>query len=708
MKNPPPSSPWPNRVQATLLATLLCCALPCGVPYACAGSQPATFGSMRFERNVGQFDAPVRYLSRGADRTLFLAGSEVVLALHAGDGRRELVRMTFHGGRTAGAIDGEDRLDSATRYSVGRDPSHWRDDVPSYSKVRYREVYAGIDVVFHGRADKLEYDFELAPGADARAIDLEFDGAAAPVIDAHGDLVLHTPLGDLRQDKPLAYQTVGGDRRTVPVRFVRRAARRIGIEPGRYDHTKALVVDPLVLFHATYLGGSASDKALAVAVDGAGNTYLTGLTQSVDFPTANAAQPASGGATDVFVSKIDPAGTALIYTTYLGGAGIDAGQGIAIDAGGSAYVTGYTGSANFPVTANALQATLKGAPYDAFVARLGPDGSLSYSTYLGGSDLDVANAIAVDTSGSAYVAGYTCSPDFPTLNAFQPSLNGPPYGCFAGRDAFVSKIALGTPGAPLAYSTYFGGSAEDSANAIAVDWQGRASITGTTWSSDLPTSGLALRPYLGSADAFVARFASAGSLDYSSFFGGSGKDEGTAIAADAADDVFIAGRTESTDFPTANAFQTDLHGPADAFVARIRIPSPSTAVVGYASYLGGRDDDGARAIVIDASRNAYVTGYTPSIDFPLKAPIQPMLAGAQDAFVGRITPNGVLAFSTYFGGDDLDDGWGIGLSSSVSRGIANIHVAGVTYSTDLATQGVLQPALQGAPDAFVAMFGFVP
>ncbi len=664
--------------------------------------------SLRFEQNLGQLDASVQYVARGLGRTLFLMRDEAAMSLHGEAAASEtLVRMKFEGRSGLPIVRGEDRAETTSRYFIGNDPRRWQPDVPNFSRVRYRNVYAGIDVVYYGNARQLEYDFIVAPEANPQDIDLAFDGVDAIDIDPAGDLVLHTAAGDLRQKNPVAYQTIDGKRRMVATHYVRRSSRNIGIALAPYDHRRTLIVDPVSVFYSTYLGGSGADKVLAIAADGAGNTWLTGLTQSIDFPVANAIEPQKHGASDVFVAKINATGTALVYSTYLGGSNIDAALGIARDAAGNAYVTGYTASPDFPVTPNVLQAALNGSAYDAFVAKLGPNGSLVYSTFLGGTNVDIANAIAIDASGGAYVTGLTCSSDFPTANPFQAQLAGPPIGCFAAQDAFVSKLTADASG--LVYSTFFGGTAKDEANAIAVDTQGRASITGATWSSDFPTTGAQLSGYQGQSDVFVSRLTASGGLDYSTYFAGTDQDEGLGIATDSAGAFYVTGLTRSIDFPTVNAFQTNLHGIQDAFVFKLLVQTGlrGSATVAYSSYLGGRYDDTGHAITVD-SGYAYVTGETQSLDFPLHLPTQPMMKGPSDAFVSQISATGTLSYSTFLGGDDEDAGWGIALSNGLLRGRPDIHVGGITYSSDLATIGAAQPNPPGSPDGFVIDLKYGP
>lgn len=465
-------------------------------------------------------------------------------------------------------------------------------------------------------------------------------------------------------------------------------------------------VDGATVLDATFLGGNVTDKVLALASDASGNTYVAGLTQSSDFPVVNATQAQKAGAADAFVAKINAAGTALVWSTYLGGSGNDVALGLARDAAGNVYVTGYTASPDFPVSPNAPQPAFGGGAYDAFVATLDANGALVRSTYLGGANVDVANAIAIDAAGGAIVAGFTCSPDFPIVAASQSQLVGPPLGCFAAQDAFVARLASGA--LAWTYATYFGGDGKDAANAIAVDAQGRVVVAGVTESSDLPASASALMGAEGGTDAFVARFV-AGTPDYATYYGGSGNDEALGIAADAAGAVYMTGTTGSPDFPTVAAMQPDLHGFEDAFVAKLVVaagPRANASVV-YATFLGGRGDETGRAIVIDTGA-AYVAGETHSVDFPLAGPTQSALEGESDAFVARLSPIGALSYGTYLGGDAEDGAFGIALSHSLLRARPNMQIGGVTWSNDLATPGALQPNSHGGAEGFAAKLRVVP
>ncbi|HEV8523384.1 MAG TPA: SBBP repeat-containing protein, partial [Terriglobales bacterium] len=435
---------------------------------------------LHFEANQGQAHQDVRFLARGLGYSLYLTAGEAVLVLaktnpvatpdahntkaqlkegiRAEQSRHEqrdaqaqveplALRMSLVGAAPAPLVSGREELPGKMNYFTGKDPAKWRTNVPTYAKVHYREVYPGIDLIYYGNQRQMEYDFIVAPGADPKKIVLAFKGAERLEIDAQGDLMLHAPGGAIRQKKPVIYQEVDGVRQEIEGRYVRKGANRVGFKVAAYDASRPLVIDPVVLSYSTYLGGSGGDYGMGIAVDAAGAAYVTGYTGSTDFPTANAFQAthAGGGQIpyDVFVTKLNATGTALVYSTYLGGSGLDQGVGIAVDAAGAAYVTGGTESADFPVSCTApctvLDATLGAGGNDAFVTKLDPTGSaLVYSTYLGGSYVDEGRSIAVDAEGAAYVTGLTESADF-TAGCTAPCtvLDSTLAGI---RDAFVTKL----------------------------------------------------------------------------------------------------------------------------------------------------------------------------------------------------------------------------------------------------------------------------
>jgi hypothetical protein len=511
---------------------------------------------LSFEANRGQADRQVKFLSRGSGYTLFLASNEAVLALrkgnseqkhapavpansgkHAPFGDTDFLRMRLAGGNPGARVSGVDELPGKANYFVGNDPAKWQPNLPTYAKVKYEEVYPGVDLVYYGNQRQLECDFVLAPGADAKAIRLRFRGATNLRVDGKGALVLQTRRGDVRFPKPQLYQEVEDKRRTIEGRYQLSRGRTVVFAVGSYDRTRPLVIDP-VLLYSTYLGGTAQSGGNAIAVDSSGDAYVTGNTTSTDFPTVNALQSGNADSNTAFVSKINASGSALVYSTYLGGSGNafggDDGLGIAVDSSGDAYVTGYTNSHDFP-TVNAIQAmNANPSGANAFVAEISASGSaLAYSTYLGGSGRngDAGHGIAVDSAGNAYVTGYTGSSDFPVANAIQSTYaaRGP-----VPLNSFISKINAG--GSALVYSTYLGGSVEDVGNGIAVDSAGNAYVTGYTYSHDFPTAN-ALQSTNASVEnfgnAFVAKVNSSGSaLIYSTYLGGSVNDAGNGIALD--------------------------------------------------------------------------------------------------------------------------------------------------------------------------------
>src|SRR5258706_537610 len=500
---------------------------------------------LQFEANRGQTHEDVHFLARGAGYSLYLTAGEAVLVLANPDAKAQkrsfALRMSLVGAAREPVVTGLDELPGKANYFIGKDRSKWRTNVPTYAKVQYRNVYPGVDLVYYGNQRQLEYDFVVAPGADPKKIALRFRGADKLEIDVEGNLVLRTAGGDIQQHKPVIYQEIDGFRREVAGGYVRKGADRVGFQLAAHDTTRPLISDPVVLSYSTYLGGGAGDFSNGIAVDAAGNAYVTGFTASSDFPTtAGTFQPNFGGAGGAFVTKLNPAGTALVYSTYLFGNG-GGGNGIAVDADGNAYVAG-----------------------GGFVAKLDPAGAvLIYSILFDGR----GNGIALDADRSAYVTGQTDSPNFPTtIGAFQTT--------FAGGDAFVMKVD--PTGSALVYSTYLGGSGADWGNGIAVDSGGNAYVTGITFSTDFPTTAGAFQSAVSGGGFFTNLNPTGSALVYSTYLGGTDLDLGLGIALDAKGNAYVTGATNSTDFPTtAGAYQPALSGvvccrrPAsDAFVTK--------------------------------------------------------------------------------------------------------------------------------------------
>jgi len=612
--------------------------------------------------------------------------------------------MHLVGGNRQSQIIAGNELPGRSNYFLGNDPSQWHTNVEQYERISYRDIYPGIDMAFYGVQKQLEFDFIVAPGSIPADIRLAVAGAHRMATDNSGNLILDSSAGNVLLHKPVAYQQKGGARHPVDARFVLQAHNQVSFAIGNYDRSRELVIDPSVSY-ATYLGGTAEDDGIAIAVDSSGNAYVTGQTKSTDFPTKSALYGTNKGGFDVFVTKLSATGS-LVYSTYIGGSGEDSGNGIAIDASGNIFVAGGTKSFDFP-TLGAYQNTLKGAS-NAFVLELNSTGStLMYSTFLGGTGTDVANGLALDSSGNAYVAGSTTSTDFPPMNPLPSETTG----------GFVTK--LNSSGSALVYSSYLGGGTGDFASAIAVDTSGNAYVTGGTKNPSFKTTSGVFQPTCGSDgncngglfDAFVSVINPSGSgFVYSTFLGGELNDEGSGIAVDSAGDAYVTGFTSSTKFPLQSPLQPTFGGgvlPTDAFVTEL---NPTGAKLVYSTYLGGKGDDSGLAIAVDSNKNAYVTGVTGSTNFPAAGPIQPQNNGDNDAFVSEINTGGsALVFSTYLGGK-LNENTSTSTGGGSLAGIAvdsagtNIYVTGSTASSDFPTVAAEQTATGGTGDAFVAKY----
>jgi len=643
---------------------------------------------MAFEANLGQLDSQAQFVARTRGANVFLTSTGAVFAPPAAGGRAPTSFRIKWLGAPPSEASGDEQLAGKVNYFVGNDRSRWRTNIPTYRKVRYSSVYPGIDLIYYGTERQLEYDFVVGPGANASAIRFAFGGVDSLALDGNGDLILMVAGREVRQKQPKMYQNISGERREILGGYQILARNEVAFRVGSFDPDHALVIDPVLSF-STYLGGTGQDYARGIALDGAGNIYVAGASGSGNFPTANPRQATLAGDFDVVVLKLNPTGSTLLYSTYLGGSGSDFGSGLAVDAAGNAYVTGYTNSDNFP-TATPYQGS-RGGNWDAFCAKLGPNGStLLYSTYLGGSAEDKAFGVAIDSSGSAYLVGTTFSTNFPLQGAYQGT-----YRNFG--DAFVTKLS--PAGSGIVYSTYLGGSLQDQGSAIAVDGSGSAYVTGTTSSSDFPVRN-GIQPMRGlSSDAFVTKIDPGGStLTYSTYFGGSGQDFGYGITTDAAGNAYVVGQTASSDFRTASPSQATLSGSSDAFVFKLN--SSGSALL-YSSYLGGSGAEIAYAIAVDGAGNMFVTGETTSTNFPTLGALQPP-AGSSDVFVTQISADGgtPLNYSTYLGGASGDSARAIALS-----GAGNAYIAGQTDSSNFPTANAIAGTYGGFGDMFIAAIG---
>lgn len=674
-----------------------------GEPTVAAGSpgSPPARGALplSFEANRGQAPPEVAFLARLGASTLFLTRQEAVLEMRPDPHAPSTppVRWRAVGANPDPVIEGTDRLPGLSNYLIGSDPSGWHVGIPTFAGVALRDVYPGIDTAYHGDRGAMEYDFAVAAGADPRRISLEFSGQRGLTVNEAGDLLVETGGGVLTQHAPVAYQIAGGPRRQVSARYALAGGARVSLALGAYDSSRPLLIDPVIAY-STYLGGSSSmDKARAVALDSSGSAYVAGTVVSADFPTVHPVQARKGGlgdTTDAFITKFNPQGSALLYSTYLGGRSYEDAYGIAVDSSGSAYVVGQTTSPDFPQT----HPLSTGGT--AFITKLDPSGaSLVYSARLGGSHTrttegtpgEVAHGIALDASGDAYIAGTTNTVDFPTVTPYQGS-NRATRG---ENTVFVAKV--NPTGSALLYATYLGGSSgADQAAGIAVDGQGSAYVTGTTESADFPvTPGGFQRHMTGSFTVFVTKLTPGGSgLAYSTFLGGGFDQHGNAIAVDGSGSAYVAGDTVSTDFPTRGTpypVQSTLakEGVSNAFITKF---DPTGGGLVYSTYLGGTgtlsNGDAGLAVALDPSGSALVTGQTTSTDFPTRGdpcPLQSANGGGavnRDGFVTRLDPAGsAVVYSSYLGGSGTDQVNGIAVDAR-----DHAYLVGETDSADFPTK----------------------
>jgi hypothetical protein len=660
------------------------------------GASDSRYGQIPlvFVANRGQVHDSVRFTAKSPGFTAYFTRDEVVI-----DVLSAVVRMRYLGANILPGLEGLDLQEGKANYLIGDNPSNWQTDVPLFGRVIYKDLYPGIDMLYSSSTRRLKSEFVVAPGADPSRIQIAYTGLASIRIDDAGALIFSTPNGELREAAPEIYQEANGRRDPVKGAF-RVSGDVVSFFVEDYDRSRELRIDP-VLSYSTYLGGSGTNKGTAIAVDSANAAYITGYTDSTNFPvTGGAVETTSGGSTDVFVTKLNASGSAIVYSTYLGGSGDDRGFSIAVDGSGNAYVTGYTSSTNFPVV-SAFQPSAGGGARDAFVVKLNPAGSaLVFSTYLGGTGIDIGNGIAIDGSG-VYVTGSTTSANFPTSGPFQSALAG-------GQDVFVTK--LNPAGSGIVYSTYLGGSLDDRGSSITVDSSGSAYVAGNTSSTNFPLAAAFPNPNPvqatigGAPDAFVTKLSVTGnSLVYSTYLGGSGIENvevGRSIAVDNAGNAYVTGMTSSTNFPTFQPLQASLSGSDDAFV--VKLNASGTAYV-YSTYLGGSSIDSGESIAIDGSGNAYVAGYTSSPDFPSVNADQPAIGGSYDAFIAKLnTAGSALTDTDFLGGSGADSGYGIALDSSASA-----YVTGSTSSSDFPLKTPAQGSLgTSGLAAFVAKFIF--
>jgi hypothetical protein len=726
--------PWYFGVLAALLGSAW---LLCGPAWGAVSEPPKVqlqeaYGKLPlyFIHNQGQVDERVQFYTQGGGGAFFFTRQGVVLSLARGvgesnqprpsgprpplarQGPRAVVQLQPVGMGPGVVVAAAAPQAGKVNYFIGNNSQKWCTGVSIYGAVVYREAYPGIDLKFYGNGRQLEYDLIVRPGADLARATFRYQGIKGLTITRGGDLAVQMPDGGtLLQKKPVVYQEIAGRRVAREGKFKildNPAPDTYGFEVAAYDPRYPLIIDP-ALEYATYLGGSFWDVGGGIAVDGEGCAYVTGYTYSGDFPSTDNLIPAGARPTSlVFVTKVNPGGTGLRYSTFVGGDQDSYGNAIAVDSLGCAHVAGGTMAANFPLM-NPCQPAYGGGYWDAFVFKLNDGGNgLVYSTFLGGSDLDIGRGIAVQ-GNEVYVTGKTFSTDFPTTNA---SKDG------GGGDAFVARLSFDGTSLSLGYSTYLGGSGDDAGNGIAVDGGGHAYVAGATNSKNFPTTFKAGRT--GDYDAFVAKFDGTGARQYSVRLGGGKYDVGEAVAVDGSGNAYVTGYTYSTDFPSSGALQAagaaagqaaaggtkkasaagkggGSQTSTDAFVTKIN--AGGTGWV-YSVRLGGSSNDYGYGIAVNAAGCAYVTGGTLSADFPLVLPLAGK-GGGRDVFVTKLNSGGTAAlFSTYLSGNDDEEGFAIAVDAN-----GNAYVTGYTYSTDFHTDGSYQIENKGIYDAFVAKIG---
>ncbi len=717
-----------------------------------AGSR-AAFAKLpiAFEPNQGQTDASASYIAHGSGYGLVLAPSEAVLSL-GGKGTSAAVHMQLEGAAANPVISPSEPLPGKSNYLRGNDPSRWVRNVPTFARVQYSAVYPGIDLVYYGHQGQLEYDFAVRSGADPKQIRLQIAGADRVSLGTDGSLRLKTSVREVRWNKPVVYQEVDGQRRNVEGRFQLLARNRVGFVLGPYDRSRDLIIDP-ILGYATYFGGTGDEVNPQIALDVNSNIYLSGTTSSavVPHPACGATgQPICStlsGTTDVFVSKLDPIGSSVTYTTYLNGlslpvptapttygnaTGTDSSAGLVADNQGNVYVTGTTTSSDFPVTPTAFQSAPKAAGAHVFLTKLDSTGTnLLYSSYLSGTGSDNAMSLAADNTGHAYILGWTtsvASGDFPTGTSFQQSPNN------ATRLYFVAKFDTTLSLVPsLKFFSYLGGG--DSSHSatpvdgvgaacnqlpcggITLDSTGDAFVAVGTLFSNMPVINAYQAQINGGLDAYIVKISpDGGGLLYGTYFGGAGDDIANAIALDSSGNAYVAGSaTSATSLPvgTVKGILTYGGGATDGFIAKLSNPTSGVVALTFSSFLGGTGDDVATSIVTDTTQNAYVVGSTTSPNFPVPINGTSTPNSGTDAFLVKLNTSigfvsgtsSPVAFSKLFGGSGTDRATGMALNPTGS-----VLITGETNSANFPVQSqlgisVLQPALGGLRDAFLANFG---
>ena len=653
-----------------------------------------------FVPNLGQTNSAVRFVGTGPQFRALFFHQKVLLR----QGRVQM-KVQFRNAAPGAVLVASKPIGAIANFLHGNQPAAWQTGIPMQGEISYRGLWPGIDLRYQGVNSRMKAEYLVAPNGDPANIRVSYEGRVA--IENDGSLLVHGSEGEYREDRPILYQTIGSQRREIPGGFRMLDNSTVGFWTGAYDHSRELVIDPYItystlfggssqdnitgvgydsllntyttgytsssdlpivnpaksrgggtdafvakysvgtgkLLYCTFLGGGGDDRAFGITVNPSGEAYVTGWTSSTNFPVLNAAQLHLSGSRNAFVTKLNAAGTGLVYSTYFGGNGVTSGNAIAVDPAGEIAIAGDTTSTNLPATGT-FQNLNKGGQ-DAFILKLKPTGAIQTVAYFGGGNIDHASSIAMDSYGAIAIGGSTYSTDLPMVSAYENINPG-------GQVGFVASM----PGsaATLFFSTYFGGSSgsanhPEAVNGIAIDTSGSTAstasiyIAGITSSSDFPiTSGAYQTTFGGGSDGYVAHLASNGGLIASTLYGGTLLDGVNAIALDFYGNPHIAGFTNSIDFPISRPVQSLNRGSRDAFLAKL---DKALAKVIYSSYLGGLGTDSANALVVDSMATVTVVGQTASTDFPTFRAAQTAKTAALTGFMTKVIPNWTAAMFYY-------------------------------------------------------------
>ncbi len=643
--------------------------------------------AVHFEPNQGQVAGPTQWIARSGGVSMYITGQEVVYALApamtleapAKPLYTHNLHMRLVGANPQIKFEGVEPLGSYSNYFIGQTEKDWFTGIPHFAKVRYNDVYPGIDMVYYADARNVEYDFIVHPGGDANDIELAF---SEPVELDHGDLI----VAGLRQRRPKVMQ----NGREIAAEYRITHGGHVRLTLAQHDDSRELIIDPVLEF-STYLGGPGEDSGYGVAVDRNGFVYLAGGTQSPVPPGLNPFQQSNIVGLAPFVFKFTSDGKQVVYHTYLSSNGWDVANAIAIDGNGSPIITGSTRSASFPLK-NPIQAQFKAIWDNAFLAKLSPDGrALVYSTYWGGNNKDWGTSVTVDAQGSATFSGNAESNDFRVQNAVQPTFAG-------NQDCFITRL---TGSGVLVFSTFFGGSSGETCGGSAIDSQGDVVIVGESTSPDLPLKNAYQRTVAPSIwqTPFLVKFAPDGSIVFSTFFGGAAAGWVYAVAVDPAGNIYAAGNTRnpSVFVLTPDAFQSSAVGPASGFFVKF---DPGGQKLLYASLFGGSGPDAITGIAVDGSGSIYLSGLAEaSPDFPVRNSFQPFYGGGilnSDMFVAKFAPDAkTLIYSTLMGGHNNEEP---GYRNIAVDANGSVYCIGKTISADFPVKNAYQTVFGGGSD----------